>query len=101
MDMETKKQFMEYWKNVISYCNRCSSTILWDEFARPVLLNHGNDNLEICLDNGCECVYTHVPELCAQVADLDLLILALAQSGVPKQHAESAALKLTRVSVAA
>lgn len=99
--MDTKENFTENWKNVITYCTRCGSTILWDEFARPALLNQGNNQILTCLDRGCESVFTKVPELCAHVANLDLLILALVQSGVPEAYAESTALRLTRVSVAA
>jgi hypothetical protein len=76
--------------NMVTYCKRCSSVLYWNAVSHPTLLQLGNNDLVTCLETGCELLKTTVPEVCCEAGEVDLLRLALIQSGVPEEDANLA-----------
>jgi hypothetical protein len=81
-------------KNTITYCIRCGSTVHWNDEGMPQILKLGNSNLVACLEEGCNLLYTNVPATGCDVAGLDILRLAMVESGVPAEEARQAVLTL-------
>jgi hypothetical protein len=78
------------FKNTITYCTRCRSMLFWDDNSRPSILKLGNERLQACLNSGCNLLLTGVPEEHFSTGQLDLFRLALLQSGVFEEDADSA-----------
>ena len=80
-------------KNIVSYCIRCGSILYWDSAGRPRILKLGNNRLVTCLDVGCNLIIKKIPNN-ADGNSLDILRLALVESGVPADDARSAVVNL-------
>ncbi len=77
-------------KSTMTYCTRCRSMLYWDDLSRPFLLKLGNKELRECLTTGCSLLFTGVPEEFRASGQLDLLRLALLQTGVSEEDASTA-----------
>lgn len=80
--------------NAITYCVRCGSTVHWNDEAMPQILKLGDGKLTTCLQQGCNLLFTGVPVDGCDVARLDILKLAMVESGVPADEAAKALLTL-------
>lgn len=78
------------FQNRISYCERCSSTLYWDSQGLPSILKQGNTELNDCLERGCSLIYFKVPEDCCAPGEMELLRLALIQTGLSVEAADIA-----------
>ncbi len=101
MSSKFLRNLTEDWSNIISYCTRCGSTLFWDELARPHVLKLGNNDKVICIDVGCNPVLINVPPKCCDIAEMNLVRLALIRLGVPDEDAKSAAIVLNKGKAAA
>jgi hypothetical protein len=69
--------------------------LYWDDSANPVLLHIGDNHLVTCLETGCDLLKTGVPQVSCDAGELDLMRLALIQSGVPEEDANVAMIRLS------
>jgi len=81
---------IEGLQNKISYCEKCSSTIYWDNQGIPQMIKLGSKDVPQCLDRGCTLIYMQVPEDSCNPGEMELLRLALIQNGLSVEAADSA-----------
>ncbi|MCI0414235.1 hypothetical protein L0222_15760 [bacterium] len=101
MSSKLLRDVTEGWRNVISYCTQCGSTLFWDELARPHVLKNGNNDNVVCPRVGCNPVLINVPPKCCDIAEMNLVRFALLRLGVPDEDAKSAAILLNKGKAAA
>jgi hypothetical protein len=89
------------WINRITYCTRCGSTIFWDDFSKPQMLQLGNKNLFTCMEKGCNLLFMNVPSQCCDREELDLIRLGLQGLGISEEDARTVALRLNKNPAAA
>jgi len=89
------------WKNAISYCVYCNSTILWNSHGSPSILKLGNNQVFDCMQYGCSLIIKKTPENYSDAQQLASLLLILVEQGIPSDVAESAALELIENRMAA
>jgi hypothetical protein len=89
-----EEKMIEGLQNRISYCEKCSSTLYWDNQGIPQMIKLGNKDVPECLDRGCTLIYMQVPEDCCNPGEMELLRLALIQNGLSVEAADSAVASL-------
>jgi hypothetical protein len=77
------------FQNIISYCERCSSTLYWNNNGEPSILNFGNKDkdMKTCLEKGCLLIYVKTPREFAGPNEMELLRLALVRAGMGEEEA--------------
>ena len=83
------------FQNLISYCDRCYSTLYWNNYGQPNIVNSEIKNEPTCVEKGCSLTYVKTPVEFAGPYEMDLLRLALIRAGMGE---EAAALTVANLS---
>ena len=99
--MNTTQKILPFLNNKLTHCVYCKSTILWYPSGKFNVLQSGNDHVFECLKHGCALVTHTLPEQYSSPHEIGSFLLSLINDGIPVSIAESAALNLISVTLAA
>jgi hypothetical protein len=78
---------LKEFQNLISYCDRCSSTLYWNNLGQPNIVNSDGKEVKECIEKGCSLTYVKTPVEFAGPYEMDLLRLALMGAGMGEEAA--------------
>jgi hypothetical protein len=99
--MKTNPNIPTILKDKLTYCVHCKKTILWYRSGKLTLLRKGMNNVFECITHGCVLIVHTLPEEYCGPEEIGSFLLTLIKDGIPARIAETAALKLINVSLAA
>lgn len=78
------------FKNAVSYCSQCTSTLFWDADHKPWMIKSGSEKEKACKESGCTLVITNIAEGGCNYENYSLIRMALMESGLSEINTDIA-----------